>query len=365
MKIITKIISLCMAPILALCSFVASFGRSPRGERLERIRNSPNYSGGAFHNRQPDEEDQEPEDEGSFLDSIRAFFSRPGDLRPSKPVPAVKTDLKNLDRQQDVLVWMGHDTLFIQIDGIRILSDPTLVTGSPVSFANKPFPVAYDYTPDDIPDIDYLLISHEHWDHLDYHTVTSLRDRIGTVVCSLGVGEYFEYWKFPKEKIIELDWDEKHTFGDGLTIHALTARHGTNRALARNKTLWVSFMLEAPSMTIFISGDTGYGAHFAEIKKSFPAIDLAIMENGQYDQRWKNSHMLPEGLVQAVKDLGPDRIMTMHNSKYAEANHSWKAPLENITAAAAKEGFALLTPMIGEIVYLKDKGQTFTQWWAE
>lgn len=363
MKIITKIVSLCMAPFIGLFSFVASFGRAPRGERLERMRNSPNYSDGAFHNLQPP--DERPESEGSFSGSIGGFFSKPADLRPTEPIPAVKTDLKQLDRREDILVWLGHSALFLQIDGIRILTDPTLVTGSPVSFANKAFDVEYAYTPDDIPDIDYLLISHEHWDHLDYHTVKSLRDRIGTVVCGLGVGEYFEYWKFPKEKIVELDWNENYTFSDGLTIHALPARHGAQRFLKRNGTLWVSFMLETPSYTIFFSGDTGYGTHFAEISRKFPDIDLAIMENGQYDENWRNSHMPPDDLVRAIKDLGPERVVTMHNSKYAEANHSWKAPLENISAAAAREHFDLLTPMIGEIVYFKDPSQTFSQWWAD
>jgi len=361
MKLITKIVSLCMAPFIALFSFVASFGRAPRGERLERMKNSPNYSDGAFHNLQSD--DEREDDDDSFFGFISELFSKPADLRPSKPIPAVKTDLKQLDRREDILVWLGHSAVFIQIDGIRILTDPTLVTGSPVSFANKAFPVEYAYTPDDIPDINYLLISHEHWDHLDYHTVKSLKDRIGTVVCGLGLGEYFEYWKFPKEKIVELDWNEKFTFGDGLTIHALPARHGGQRFLKRNGTLWVSFMLEAPSHTVFFSGDTGYGTHFAGIKEKFPDIDLAIMENGQYDENWRNSHMLPDDLVRAIKDLGPARIVTMHNSKYAEANHAWYAPLEKIATVAAKEHFDLLTPMIGEIVHLNDLNQTFSQWW--
>jgi len=362
---IAKIASLCTAAVLAVSSFALSFGRLPRGERLQRIQDSPNYSGGSFHNQpQPAELS---ESEGSFLGAgpLSALFSRPKDLRPSGPIPAVKTDLKGLDRQEDVLVWLGHSAFFLQIDGIRILTDPTLVMGSPVSFIKTAFPAACTYTPDDIPDIDYLLISHEHWDHLDYHTVKSLRDRIGTVVCGLGVGEYFEYWKFPKEKVVELDWDEKYTLGDGLTIHALPARHGANRALIQNKTLWVSFMLEAPSMHIFFSGDTGYGKHFVEIGEKFPRIDLALMENGQYNESWRYTHLMPEDLVKAIKDLGPERIVPMHNAKYDLSSHSWKAPLENIAAAAEKESFGLLTPMIGEAVRLKDRGQTFSQWWVD
>lgn len=356
---IKKLISLLAAGVMAVVSLVASFGVLPCGERLERIKNSPNYSDGAFQNRQPDD----PSDTSAF-GFIRDFFAKPDDVTPTDPIPVIKTDLMQLDRKEDVLVWLGHDAMFLQIDGIRILTDPTLVMASPVRFANKAFPATYDYTPDDIPDIDYLLISHAHWDHLDYNTVKSLKDRIGTVVCGLGVGAYFEYWGFCEERIVELDWDENVTFDDGLTLHALTARHNANRGLLRDKTLWVSFLLEAPSRTIFYSGDSGYGSHFADIGKRFPDISLALMENGQYDERWKNSHMLPEELVQAIKDLSPDRVLTMHHGKYTLANHSWKAPLENISAAAARESFALLTPMIGEVVNLNDQTQTFSQWWT-
>ena len=367
MKLITRLVSLVMAAVMGVFSFVVAFGRQPRGERLERIKNSPNYSNGSFHNQaQQDEPAQaQPKSNSSVFNTIANLFTNKAEIRPSKPLPAVKTDLWQLDRGEDVLLWMGHDALFIQIDGIRILVDPTLVMGSPVSFIKTAFPATYSYTPEDIPDIDYLLISHEHWDHLDYHTFNKLRDRIGKVVCGLGVGEYFEYWKFPKDRIIELDWYENITFGDGLTIHALPARHGTNRALISNKTLWVSFMMEAPTMTIFFSGDTGYGVHFPETGRSFPNIDLAIMENGQYDEQWRTSHMLPGQLVRAIKDLNPARVLTMHHAKYDLANHTWRAPLENISAAAQREGFALLTPMMGEVVRLKDTGQTFSRWWED
>jgi len=367
MKLITKLVSLVMAAAVGLFSFVVAFGRQPRGGRLERIKNSPNYVDGSFRNQEQADDPAQapPKSNSSLFNTIQNFlFANAAEVRPSKPLPAVKTDLWQLDRGQDVLLWMGHDALFIQIDGIRLLVDPTLVMGSPLSFVKTAFPATYSYTPDDIPDIDFLLISHEHWDHLDYHTFNRLRDRIGKVVCGLGVGEYFEYWKFPKDRIIELDWYEQVAFG-GLTIHALPARHGTNRALISNKTLWVSFMLEAPTMNIYISGDTGYGVHFPEIGRNFPDIDLAILENGQYDEQWRYSHLLPDQLVRAIKDLNPARVFTVHHAKYDLANHTWRAPLENISAAAARESFDLLTPMMGELVYLKDMTQTFSQWWVD
>ena len=368
MRIPTRPLSLLLTPFFVITSFVASFGRLPRGERLERIKQSPNYSDGQFQNLAQDEPGypgEPPSRKWPFLGSARDLLAKPKDLRPAKPVPAIKTDLHALDRKEDTLVWLGHDTVFLQLDGMRFLVDPTLVKGSPVSFINRAFPAEYAYTPDDIPDIDYLLVSHVHWDHLDYGTVKSLQDRIGTVVCGLGAGEYFEYWKFPKEKIIELDWNEKFMFGNGLAIHVLPARHRAQRGLTQNKTLWVSFLLEAPSRTVFISGDTGYGSHFAEIGKKFPDIDLAIMENGQYDERWPYSHLMLDDLVKAIKELDPARVLTMHHAKYALANHAWYEPLDNISATAEAASFSLLTPMIGEPVRLNDPGQKFSRWWVD
>lgn len=154
-----------------------------------------------------------------------------------------------------------------------------------------------------MPDIDYLIITHDHWDHLDRGTVTALRPRIRTVVCPLGVGEHFEYWGFPKERIVELDWHEQAALDDGFTIRCLPARHFSGRGLNSNQTLWGSFLLQSPSRKIYIGGDGGYGKHFAQIGREFPDIDLAILENGQYNEAWRYIHTLPGQLAQAAKDL--------------------------------------------------------------
>ena len=137
-----------------------------------------------------------------------------------------------------------------------------------------------------MPDIDYLVISHDHWDHLDYNTVKKLKDRIGAVICPLGVGEHFEYWGFDKERLIELDWNEDANLVPGFMIHCLPARHFSGRRLTANQSLWASFLLEAPSQKIYIGGDGGYDTHYAEIGNRFPGIDLAILENGQYNEEW-------------------------------------------------------------------------------
>ena len=261
-----------------------SFGRAPQGERLERIKKSPHYKDGEFRNLHST---MMMTSQKGRLGAFWGFlFKQETDLRPEKEIPVIKTDLSKISKDENVLVWFGHSSYLIQTGGKRILVDPVFCMASPVSFVNKPFKGTELYTPDDMPDIDYLVISHDHWDHLDYNTVKKLKDRIGAVICPLGVGEHFEYWGFDKERLIELDWNEDANLAPGFMIHCLPARHFSGRRLTANQSLWASFLLEAPSQKIYIGGDGGYDTHYAEIGNRFPGIDLAILENGQYNEEW-------------------------------------------------------------------------------
>ena len=281
-----------------------SFGRIPRGERLARIERSPNYRDGAFRN--------------------------------IHETPLMTSDKGRLQGLLDF--------------GKRVLVDPVFCMASPVSFINKPFKGTDVYHPEDMPDIDYLVISHDHWDHLDYHTVRALKDRIGKVICGLGVGEHFEYWGFDKERIIELDWEEEVRLDSGFVMHCLPARHFSGRGLPANKTLWASFLLETPSRKIYLAGDGGYDTHFARIGDCFPGIDLAILENGQYNEGWKYIHLMPDYLTRAALDLKAKKVMTVHHSKYALAHHHWDEPLRNEMNMAKNDSLHVLIPVIGEVV---------------
>jgi L-ascorbate metabolism protein UlaG (beta-lactamase superfamily) len=363
--------------ILAILQLVmfgscASFGRTPRGERLERIKNSPNFRDGVFQNQPlpPDMVPPEPVSPETGRRTPRVFrllgfaFRDTSGIRPQTDIPAVKTDLNGLSREEEVFVWFGHSSCFIQTGGKRFLIDPVFVRAAPVSFANRPFRGTTLYKPEDMPEIDYLIISHDHWDHLDYDTVRKLKNRIGMVICGLGVGEHFERWGFEKERIIELDWGESAVLDNGIVVECFPARHFSGRGLFnRNTTLWVSYILQTVSKTIFISGDGGYGSHFTEIGRRFETIDLAIMENGQYNSAWSANHLMPAYLVRAISELRPRKLITVHNSKYTLSSHRWDEPLINISAAAERESINLLTPIIGEVVYLDDDSQTFNRWW--
>jgi len=362
-RIMWTIVSVILLLVVATTIFInqPSFGRAPRGERLERIKKSPNYKNGKFQNIIPTV--AMATDKPAIVSLYEFLFRDTKDLAPAQNIPVTKTDLKHFKKEEDLLVWLGHSSLYMQVSGKRILVDPSLITAAPLSSFNEVFKGADLYHPGDIPDIDYIVISHDHWDHLDYNTMLEMRNRTKKVICPLGVGEDLEYWGFAKDQIIELDWNEDVKLGDGIVLSALPARHFSGRGLIADKTLWASYMLQSPLGNIYICGDSGYDMHYKEIKKRFGHINLAIMENGQYNDDWKYIHLMPNDLINAVKDLSPDRLFTVHNSKFAEARHAWYEPLDNISHAAERDSFHLITPMIGEAVWLKDTTQVFSKWW--
>src|SRR5690606_4897006 len=222
----------------------ASFGTPTSGERRERIKKSPNYRDGVFQNQSPTPNFSS--DKGMTGVLYDFFFKKVKNLRPDRDIPTIKTNLNSLGAE-DALVWMGHSSLYLQVSGKKILVDPVLVSASPLSAFNKAFNGASVYKPQDLPDADLLILTHDHWDHLDYKTLQHLKDRVGRVICPLGVGAHLEYWGFDKNKITELDWQEQTSAAGGFTVTALPARHFSGRGFTRNKTLWASFMLQTPA----------------------------------------------------------------------------------------------------------------------
>lgn len=348
--IIISLLAFVLVAVAVVLLFInqPSFGRAPRGERLERIMRSPHYRDGAFHNEQ--EVPLFTSDKNRITGVFDFLFRKIDGLRPDYPLPVIKTNLQHLPIEENVLVWFGHSSYFIQVDGKRILVDPVFCCASPVSFVNKPFKGTDVYRPQDMPAIDYLIITHDHWDHLDYETVTSLKDQVGKVICALGVGEYLEYWGYDKNHIVELDWNEDAALASGFTVHCLPARHFSGRGLKANRTLWASFLIETPTQTLYMAGDGGYGPHFAKIGERFPNIDLAILENGQYNEEWRYIHLMPQYMAQTAKELRAGKILTVHHSKYALSKHRWDEPLANAHRLVEEDSLSVLIPRIGEKV---------------
>ena len=285
-------------------------------------------------------------------------------MKPVDKLPSVKTDLLSLDINKDVLIWFGHSSYFIQVDGKRILVDPVLSgSASPLPFSVMAFNGADVYAPEDFPTIDFLFISHDHWDHMDYPTLIKLKPKIKNIICGLGTGEHLEHWGFDPDTIIEKDWDEEAMLGEGFKVNTVPARHFSGRGFKRNQALWMSYVLQTPTMKIFIGGDSGYDTHFAEIGQTFGPFDLAVLENGQYDKSWKHIHSMPEEVLKAANDLKAKTLLPVHSGKFSISNHSWDEPLSRISALSSNSAVRVITPLIGEEVYLKDHTQEFTEWW--
>lgn len=343
---------LLFALMAGLCSSLlccASLGHNPEGADLARMEQSPNYRDGKFHNQIPTP--MFAEGENFFTALFGGMFTSAKNLKPDEALPAIHADLKNLP--DNSLVWLGHSSWLFKINNKTILVDPVIENyAAPVALFNRAFKGTTIFTPADFPDIDYLLLTHDHWDHLEYPTLKELAPKIKTVVCPLGVGSHLKAWGFAPDKIIEQDWHDKLDAGDGLALHVIPARHFSGRLLTRDKTLWAGYAIITPRTKIFISGDSGYGPHFREAGAKFGGFDLAILENGQYDARWPHIHMFPEETARAGEDLQAKRVAPNHNGRFAMARHAWDEPVRRLAEAAKDKSYELIIPKIGKIMAL-------------
>lgn len=339
------------------------FGALPQGVHLQAVERSSHYVNGNFQNLI--ETPMRTKDSSLASNIMSMLLDRNPNLKPSTPLPSTRVDLANLPRDRDLVVWLGHSSFFIQLAGQRILIDPVFSTNAgPFPLTNEAFPGTTPYTAEDMPPIDVLLVTHDHWDHLDYPSAKALLPRVGQVVVGLGVGEFFDRWGYPAARVHEADWNAVLEIVPGLRIHVLPARHYSGRMLTRNKTLWLAFALESSQHRLFFSGDSGYGPHFREIGERFAGFDLVALDMGQYDARWANIHMFPKEAAQAAEDLRTRRLVPAHVGRFSIAAHDWFEPLDQLLQASQGKPYQVWTPRIGAPVFLDDPAQRFDAWWV-
>lgn len=341
------------------------FGAEARGERLVRIQQSKHFKNKQFQNLSYTPSLAEGH---SMMDVMYDFFFKKKNplLKPVKNIPSIHSDLKNLPKDQDIFIWLGHSSYYIQTEGVSFLIDPVLsLYGSPFKFFNKAFPGADIFKPGDIPNIDYLVITHDHYDHLDYPTVKAIKDRVQKVILPLGVGAHLERWGYKPEQLIEEEWWTEVVLKNNFKITFTPARHFSGRKVQRNVTLWTSYVLETPTKKLFLGGDSGYDTHFKMIGEKFGPFDYVFIENGQYNEAWKYIHGLPEDVIQACIDLKAKNIIPVHSSKFALSLHAWNEPLEKIMSLGKAKNLNILTPMIGEILDLNKSNNQFKTWWKD
>lgn len=336
------------------------FGKSPSGNRLQRIQRSPNYVKDSFQNETPTEVTLKGT---SLFKMLNEYRNRPVNTRPNHPLPSVRTDLRALPSDNPTIVWFGHSSYLLKIKGITILVDPVFSgNASPVSFFAKAFPGSDVYGVNDLPVIDAVVLTHDHYDHLDYRTILTLAPVANHFYTSLGVGAHLESWGIPPEKITELDWWETATGSNGASLTATPGRHFSGRGIKRGRTLWSSFVLKIAGYSIFLGGDSGYAGHFKVIGDRYAPFDIAILEAGQYGDNWPYIHMLPEQTVTAARDLRANILLPVHWAKFTLALHPWNEPIQRVISAAAANGVTVTTPMIGEPVAL-GAPLPQTRWW--
>ena len=321
----------------------SQFGQPPEGTDLERISRSPNYVDGEFVNNIETTL-------GSFSDMLGTLpkFLSATNLHPEETLPVRYG--QNHEPPADSIAyvtWFGHSAFLVEMEGKRILLDPMFGDSpSPVSFGSKRF--SNEAPIPALTHIDYVILSHDHYDHLDYQSILDLEDQVSHFFTALGVGSHLKAWGIPESKITELDWWESANIS-GIEFTATPARHFSGRGLwDRNATQWASWVINGKYSKIYFSGDGGYGPHFIEIGEKYGPFDLAMLECGQYNLAWRDIHMLPEESVQAGIDVNAKVVMPIHWGAFALAVHPWKEPVERFKAEALRSDVRMIHPFIGE-----------------
>jgi len=341
------------------------FGRLPKGIRANSIHHLANYKNGALQNLS--KTPMQPEGV-SFIDILtKFFFGKHPNKIPTKSIATVNPDLnsKPIDNSTEI-IWFGHSSYLIKAGNKRILVDPIFSsTASPFSFiGSKAFQGTEFVKAEDFLNIDILVITHDHYDHLDYQSILKIAPNVNTIVTSIGVGSHLERWGIATEKINELCWQQSVTLCNSITFTAVPARHFTGRKFKRNQTLWSAFVLELPDSKLFLGGDSGYDTHFEKIGNAYGPFDIAFLECGQYNEMWPFIHMYPEQTVQAAIDLKAKALMPVHWGKFSLSMHPWNEPIERVTKEAERKQIQILTPKLGETVVLNGSSH-FERWWVD
>jgi L-ascorbate metabolism protein UlaG (beta-lactamase superfamily) len=367
-KMILYLLSLLIVLSLGITLFInlyPSFGGNPTKEEKENYKSFKNYVNGKFVDEVPTNLNMSL---SNVLSMAKDSIVGAKDRNPNSEIPIDLIDWNKIKSEKDSLTWLGHSAYLISIDNKKILIDPMLSPmASPVSFAgSKRYKYSEDMNNiiDEMPFIDAVFISHDHYDHLDYQSIVKLESKVSHFLVPLGVSNHLIRWGVPKEKITELNWWNEMEYQE-LTVALTPSRHFSGRGIFNtDTTLWGGWVILGKNMRLYTSGDGGYGPHFKEIGKKYGPFDITLIEGGQYDKRWANIHMIPEQSVQANLDVNGKNMMLMHWGSFTLAYHGWKEPIERALMEAEKLEVNLITPKIGQTVLLdSDLNISYSTWW--
>lgn len=342
----------------------SAYGTSASGDRLARMQQSPQWKDGKFHNV------LEPEMAPVSEMLAKAMSGGSDHARPSQPYVVVRRHTAEFDSQPKSglrATWLGHCTTLIEIDGQRVLFDPVwgdhaspFTWVGPERFYDMPLAI------EELPKLDAIAISHDHYDHLDHPTIVKLKDRDTKWFVPLGVGAHLEYWGVPAERIIELDWWDESQVG-GLTLTCTPARHFSGRSVFmadQNETLWAGWAVRGPTHRVFFSGDSALHEELTEIGKKLGPFDLTMIDTGAYDELWPDVHMGPEQAAIAHVMLNGKVLLPVGWGTFNLANHAWTEPVERLIVAAKRDALSIVTPPPGGSIE-PGEGAKATRWWPD
>ncbi|MEL6671054.1 MAG: MBL fold metallo-hydrolase, partial [Bacteroidota bacterium] len=334
-------------------NFAPVVGGNPEGERLARIEASPLYKDGQFQNS------VETMMEMSFSDMLGIMGEQlnPGPERsPAATIQTVPFDAKTWAEDttdQLKVTWFGHSSLLVRLEGKTFLLDP--VFGKRASMFSFMGPERFDYeyhvTVEDMPPLDGVIISHDHYDHLDYPTIDKLKDIVPHFYVPLGIGAHLERWGVQLDQISETEWWDEIVIHDSLSLINTPSRHFSGRGMTnRFSTLWSSWVIQGKKQRLYFSGDSGYFPGFKEIGDKYGPFDIALMECGAYNKLWSEIHLMPEESVQAAVDLQARVYLPVHWGKFDLALHPWKEPVQRMMKKAKSTGMKVQGPLVGQVV---------------
>ncbi|OSY86941.1 membrane protein [Tenacibaculum holothuriorum] len=364
---IISLIGILIISYLLVVNFYPSFGGDVTKELQQQYSTSVNFKDGKFANKTGVPKD--PSFSEILKISRKFFFEKVKNGRPKNDLNIQKIDSANVADYKDEtrLIWYGHSSFLLQTDGKNILLDPMFgQVAAPLSFLgekrfNKQMPLEIEK----LPQIDAVVISHDHYDHLDYESIKKLKSKVEHYFVPLGVSVHLKAWGIPDNKITELDWWQETTYKD-IQFVCTPSQHFSGRKMNnRQSTLWSSWVIKSKTNNLYFSGDSGYEKHFKVIGEKYGPFDFAMLECGQYNEMWSDIHMMPEETAQAGVDLQAKKIMPIHWAGFKLAMHSWTDPITRVSKKAKELNLPLIAPKIGEPIIVNDSTQVYQNWWKD
>ena len=349
--------------ILLFINMSPQFGANPTSKEKRYFNTFPNYQKGEFKSLE-----QTPVMTGDV--SAWEFFKNVENKNPKTDIIPKKIDyfsFKDLNNEDYKISWLGHSAFIINLNHKIILLDPMLGShAAPLPLPNlKRYNSTLPIDPELIENIDLVIISHDHYDHLDYYTIKKIKNNVKTFLVPHGVGNHLRSWGIDVDSIVELNWNQNFTI-DGIEFVCLPARHFSGRGpLNRNSTLWSSWAIKSSNLKIYFSGDSGYGTHFKKIGEDHGPFDISLIDCGQYNKAWKYSHMFPHEAVKAARDLKTEFFIPIHWGAFTLAMHSWDEPVVESIRWSKETGLKCLTPEIGDQLSKERLNEQFTEWWEK